>query len=150
MANKKVRGATPMTQNSITFKSKLEAMAYKVLVENGFTPEYEKYKYVIWEGFRPVVPFYVRNKQRRVVLNSTKLINITYTPDFYIEYKGYKVVIEMKGFVNDVYPIKLKLFRKYIEEQPDSNKYLLFEVYTKTQLLETIKIIKDYGNTRNN
>ena len=56
----------------------------------------------------------------------------------------------MKGFTNDVYPIKVKLFRKYIEQLQDSNNYLLFELYTKQQLLTAIQIIEEYGKTRNN
>ena len=87
---------------------------------------------------------------RKIINNNKKLINITYTPDIYFEYRGYKVIIEMKGFTNDVYPIKVKLFRKYIEQLQDSNNYLLFELYTKQQLLTAIQIIEEYEKTRNN
>ena len=109
-------------------------MAYKLLEEKGFNPQYEQHTFIIWQGFRPVVPFFTKNKARQIINNNKKLINITYTPDIYFEYRGYKVIIEMKGFTNDVYPIKVKLFRKYIEQLQDSNNYLLFELYTKQQL----------------
>ena len=148
--NNKVKNAQIIVYNEITFKSKLDLMAYKLLEEKGFNPQYEQNTFIIWQGFRPVVPFFTKNKARQIINNNKKLINITYTPDIYFEYRGYKVIIEMKGFTNDVYPIKVKLFRKYIEQLQDSNKYLLFELYTKQQLLTAIQIIEEYGKTRNN
>ena len=148
--NNKVKNAQRIVYNEITFKSKLDLMAYKLLEEKGFNPQYEQNTFIIWQGFKPVVPFFTKNKARQVINNNKKLINITYTPDIYFEYRGYKVIIEMKGFTNDVYPIKVKLFRKYIEQLQDSNKYLLFELYTKQQLLTAIQIIEEYGKTRNN
>ena len=148
--NNKVKNAQTIVYNEITFKSKLDLMAYKLLEEKGFNPQYEQNTFIIWQGFKPVVPFFTKNKARQVINNNKKLINITYTPDIYFEYQGYKVIIEMKGFTNDVYPIKVKLFRKYIEQLQDSNNYLLFELYTKQQLLTAIQIIEEYGKTRNN
>lgn len=148
--NNKVKNAQIIVYNEITFKSKLDLMAYKLLEEKGFNPQYEQNTFIIWQGFKPVVPFFTKNKARQIINNNKKLINITYTPDIYFEYRGYKVIIEMKGFTNDVYPIKVKLFRKYIEQLQDSNKYLLFELYTKQQLLTAIQIIEEYGKTRNN
>lgn len=148
--NNKVKNAQIIVHNEITFKSKLDLMAYKLLEEKGFNPQYEQNTFIIWQGFKPVVPFFTKNKARQVINNNKKLINITYTPDIYFEYRGYKVIIEMKGFTNDVYPIKVKLFRKYIEQLQDSNNYLLFELYTKQQLLTAIQIIEEYGKTRNN
>ncbi len=148
--NNKVKNAQIIVYNEITFKSKLDLMAYKLLEEKGFNPQYEQNTFIIWQGFKPVVPFFTKNKARQVINNNKKLINITYTPDIYFEYQGYKVIIEMKGFTNDVYPIKVKLFRKYIEQLQDSNNYLLFELYTKQQLLTAIQIIEEYGKTRNN
>ena len=148
--NNKVKNAQTIVYNEITFKSKLDLMAYKLLEEKGFNPQYEQNTFIIWQGFKPVVPFFTKNKARQIINNDKKLINITYTPDIYFEYRGYKVIIEMKGFTNDVYPIKVKLFRKYIEQLQDSNKYLLFELYTKQQLLTAIQIIEEYGKTRNN
>lgn len=149
MENQKIRNATPEEYNSIKFKSKIEAMVYRTLLQYGFKPEYEAHTYTIWEGFRPTVPFYTRNKDRITILNLKKLINITYTPDFYMEYQGLKIIIEVKGAVNDVFPYKFKLFRKYIENLPDKKNYLIFEVFSKKQLLEFIQIIKDEASRKN-
>lgn len=149
--NKKVINATPTEYNGIKFKSLIEAMVYKTLLQYGFEPQYEPITYIIWSGFRPTIPFYTRNdKTKQQILNLRKLVDVTYTPDFYIEYEGLKIIIEAKGFENDIWPYKFKMFRHLLEQQPDKDKYLIFEIFTKKQLLEAIEIIKSYGASREN
>ena len=72
---------------------------------------------------------------------------IRYTPDIYFEYKGIDIWIEAKGIENDVFYIKKKLFRKYLDGvlATTGKKSLYFEVYTKKQLLQAIDIVKSYG-----
>ena len=105
--NKKILNATPQEYSGVKFKSKIEAMVYKVLKENGFDPRYEEHTYTLWEGYRSTVPFYTKSSPRNRgssgwnKLNLSKLRDITYTPDFYMEHKGLKIIIEVKGNVND-------------------------------------------------
>lgn len=140
--NHRVQNATPTDYENIHFKSKLEVMVYRTLKEHGFNPQYESTKYAIMEGFKPTVPFYTRDKATRLLkLNSKKVINSTYTPDFTFEHNGYTVIVEVKGFLQDSYMIKRKLFRKYLEEH--NPKSIYFEVYTKKQLLQAIDIINE-------
>lgn len=144
--NKKIRGAKITEYNGISFKSQLEVTVYKTLSQAGFFPRYEELKFIIVEGIKPSVPFYTRNnKTREMVLDNKKMIDVTYTPDFTFRYKGILFIIEAKGFCNDVYPLKRKLFRKYLETLGIPCVY--FEIYTKKQLLEAIEIIKSYGST---
>lgn len=42
------------------------------------------------------------------------------------------------------------MFRQLIESYPDHDKYLIFEIFSKRQLLEAIKVIKSYGGSRQN
>lgn len=53
----------------------------------------------------------------------------------------------MKGFQNDTYPIKKKMFRKLLETFDIG---FFFEIYTKKQLLQAIDIIKKYDTAREN
>ena len=139
--NRKIINASPLEYGGISFKSKLEKMTYQTLREHGFPAEYEPHKFIIWEGFKPTVPFYNKNKSTRLLKQeSKKIIDITYTPDFMFEYNSHLVIIECKGFENDIYPLKKKLFRKWLEEHEP--KSIFFEVYTKRQLLQAIDIIK--------
>lgn len=141
--NKKIKNATVNTYNTIEFKSKLESRAYQLFTEAGLNPKYEVEKLVLMEGFKPTIPFYTRNKAKQLVNNDKKIINITYTPDFLIEYNGYKFYIEMKGFINDSYPLKKKLFRKLIESKTN---IVFFELYTVRDINKAIEIIKSYKN----
>lgn len=150
MTNKKVKNATVIEYNGIKFKSKLELAFYKLLVQAGFNPQYERKTYLLWEGCKPTVPFYTRdNKTKLLKLDNTKLRNMTYTPDFTFTYNGRFIIIEAKGKENDTYPLKRKLFRGLLENEVPDNP-LFFEVFTQKQLLQAIEIIKSYDlNTEN-
>lgn len=150
MENKKIRNATATSYQNIEFKSKLELMAYKTLVEEGFSPQYEPVRYEIWSKQVPTVPFYTKGKFKKLNKNLTalsldtvkdmrSLSAIHYTPDFIFTYKDKTIFLELKGMENDVYPYKMKLFRAYLEQQPDKGNYEIWEVYTKRQLLTLIK-----------
>lgn len=145
MQNKKISNASINVYNGITFKSKLEVMIYKTLQEQGFDVKYEPKKFIIWEGYRPTVPFFDKNlKTGLLKQNTKKLIDVTYTPDFCFEYNDTFIIIEAKGFENDVFPLKKKMFRKLLESL--DKPVLYFEIYSKKQLLQAIEIIKNYGN----
>lgn len=160
-ANKKIRNATQSISGGITFKSKLEKSIYDTLLEQGFNPKYEPITFVIWEGFRPTIPYYDRetNYQRDVrlaasggssakmlVRKKARILNVQYTPDFYFKYNDLNVYIEAKGIENDVFYLKKKMFIKYLDDLylEKGERSIYFEVYTRKQLLQAIEIIKNY------
>ena len=143
--NRKIANATPTRLGTITFKSKLEESFYKTLVAAGLEPDYELTKFVLVEGFKPTVPFYNRSKSKVFRMDMVKVRDITYTPDFTILYNDTLFIIEAKGIENDTFPLKKKLFRRFLESMEMPCVY--FEVHTKKELLEVIKIIKSYGTT---
>nr|UWG93215.1 MAG: Protein of unknown function (DUF1064) [Bacteriophage sp.] len=159
--NKKIRNATQSISGGITFKSKLEKSIYDTLLEQGFNPKYEPITFVIWEGFRPTIPYYDRetNYQRDVrlaasggssakmlVRKKARILNVQYTPDFYFKYNDLNVYIEAKGIENDVFYLKKKMFIKYLDDLylEKGEKSIYFEVYNRKQLLQAIEIIKNY------
>lgn len=163
MGNKKIRGAIKTKSLNITFKSQLEKVLYSTLLELGFSPKYEPKTFVVWEGFTSITPFYDKEtdtqKDRRdpksskmLTLKSATVQPIRYTPDIYFEYNGIDVWIEAKGFENDLFYIKKKLFRKYLDTvfYSTGKKSLYFEIYTKKQLFQAINIVKEYGQEQHN
>lgn len=161
MANKKIRNATACTSKNITFKSVLEKSCFTCLEEQGFSPQYEPKKFIIFPSFTPITPFYdketdVQQKKRIELLGKQsgkelRLCNgliqpITYTPDIYIRHNDLDIWIECKGFTNDVFPYKKKMFRKLLDDIyiKTGQKSIYFEIYTKKQLLQAIEIIKSY------
>lgn len=139
MENKKIKNASKIDFSGIKFKSHLEALIYKTLIENGITPIYEGKTFEFVPRLRPTVPFFKRI-QKVFKLEMKPLQPITYTPDFTFEHKGMLVIIEAKGMENDVYPVKRNLFRRYLESM--NKPSIFFEVRTKKEVLEAIKIIK--------
>ena len=139
--NRRILNATPFTYNGINFRSKTEVMVYKTLLEQGFSPKYEEETFCYWEGRRPTVPFYDLGRDRHLHLNMKKLVGSHYTPDFTFMYGDTKIIIEVKGYANDIYPLKRKLFRAYLESL--DYPVIFAEIYTKRQLLEFIEKIKN-------
>lgn len=152
--NKKIKGAEELIVNGIHFKSKLEGKVYTRLLECGITPEYEPTTICLWKGHIPRTPFFTRTskgKIKHLVLKKRKLADIKYTPDFYFKYKDLDVWIEVKGYENDVFYIKKKLFIDYLDNKFRNTKQrsIYFEVFNISQLLEALEIIKDYAENKN-
>lgn len=145
MTNKKVKNATSTEYDGIKFKSKLEVTIYKALKEKGLNPLYECNKFILQEGFRPSKPYYLKGICPKTANGYAKIIQITYTPDFTVEYGDKILFIEAKGKQNDSYPIKRKLFLKYLESM--SNAYFM-EVYNKKDLLESLKQFEQYEQSK--
>lgn len=161
MTNKKILNAESTSRHGIKFKSKLESMCFDVLFNEGLNPQYEPRKIILIDGFKPLTPFYDKetnsehNKNvkkigkpytRKLVLQDKKVIAITYTPDIYINYKNIDIWIECKGFENDCFYLKKKLFRRYLDNLflTTGKRSIYFEVYTKNQLMQAIEIFKEY------
>ena len=163
-SNKKIRNATECKSGNITFKSQLEKSIYNTLQQLGFDVKYEPETHMLWDSFTPITPFYDKEsdaqhtkrvnegakvKSRLLVPKTGKIIGIRYTPDFYFKYKDLDVYIEAKGIENDVFYIKKKMFRKYLDGKYTNNKQhsIFFEIYTKAQLLQAVEIIKEYAES---
>lgn len=149
--NKKIKGAVELSQDGLLFKSKLELSVYNRLVGMGYEVRYEPFTICLWKGHVPSTPFYTRTKkgigQKHLTLKDRKLADIKYTPDFYFNYNGLDVWIEVKGYENDVFYIKKKLFIAYLDNKffETKQKSIYFEIFNISQLLEALEIIKEYA-----
>lgn len=146
--NKKIRGATRITYNGIKFRSKLEVNCYMQLQKTDLHFAYEPEKIILWEGLRlQEVLSYAPKKLRpgkyaaELALQTRPLSNITYTPDFKIVYKNYIIYYDVKGMVNDTYPIKKRMFLKHLEEKQDGYHYIFLEPHNLTQMAKSIEYI---------
>lgn len=155
--NKKIKNASPCIFNDIKFKSKLEKDSYILLSNLGFSPLYESRKFYLTSFTKCDIPCYSKetlsehakrvkeqgNCPTGLSLDSQILRDITYTPDFYFLYNNTNVYIEIKGFQNDVYPYKKKLFRQYLNNKwLEGQKSIFFEINSLYQLKQAIEIIK--------
>jgi len=161
MPNKKIRNATTSKIKGITFKSQTEKMVYRTLIERGIDVKYEPKTFVLWDGFTPITPFYDQETDRQqelrneglehktpkmLVLKRASVVGIRYTPDFYFKVGDVDIWFEVKGIENDVFYIKKKLFRKFLDDRflATNQKSMFFEIYTKRQVLQALDIINEY------
>jgi len=142
----KIKNATALTVDGIKFRSKLEAYTYRRLSEEGINSEYEVHKYNLLNKNTYKGTIYEPHKVKgikafRKVSNNIRAI--TYTPDFVN--KKDKWIIEVKGYANDVFPLKWKMFKSLVEIQG----YTLYLPSTQKQVRETVDLIKAEKNEKN-
>lgn len=151
MPNNKVKNAKVCQYNGITFKSKLELTCYKKLLEAGLEALYEPRKILLLKGFRLnnaifYSPIRIRGVGKSFGLNTRPILDMTYTPDFFIEnYKGYDIYFDTKGMPNETYPLKKKWFLAWAEEQSATTgrRIIFFEPHNQAQIIKSIQIIKE-------
>lgn len=110
----KVKNATPTEYNGIKFRSKLEVYTYKKLREARISVDYEQHRFELLPAF--------------VALSGKKYRAMTYLPDFV----GKDFIIECKGFPNDSWPLRKKLFEYALVR--DKLKYNFYEVHTQKEV----------------
>jgi len=142
----KIRNATSKVYKGIKFRSKLEVFTYKQLEAAGIKSMYEENTYTLMPGFYPVMDSYEPSKGE-YKNNAKKVRAITYTPDF-VDPNG-KWIIEVKGYANDVFPIKWKLFKVYLMEN-DMEDCTLYLPKNQKQVKETVELIKKLENEYKN
>ena len=140
--NKKVQNATAKVYKGIKFRSKLELFTYMKLEDAGIKSLYEKKKYILLQGFHYEAECYEPDKRKGYVDNTKKVRDITYTPDF-VDPNG-KWIIEVKGYANDVFPIKWKMFKNHLMQLDDPP--VLYLPKNQGQVLQTIELIKNLGS----
>lgn len=124
--------------DGIKFRSMLEAHCYRQLRDAGIRSDYEKHKYVLLEGLHYSNSRYEDNGKTGYRDKKThKVRDITYTPDF-VDPNG-KWIIECKGYANERFPLKWKMFMKLLMEQDDPP--VLFVPRNQKQVLETVEMI---------
>ena len=125
-------------------KSGLEVYAYKKLKENMLMFKYEPQTFELIGGFVANTEAYEpdgRADSGLLEKHTNKMQSIKYTPDF-VSDNG-KWIIETKGRANESFPMRWKLFRKYILEH--GLKYTLFKPKNQKQVDQAINIIKQNG-----
>lgn len=123
--NKKIKNATPIEADGIKFRSKLELYTYKKLKEANIVTEYEQHKYELLPAF---------------IFHGKKIRAMTYLPDFV----GKGFIIECKGFANDAFPLRKKLFEFWLSvHEPETQYHVVRTQKEVDQLVETLKSLNN-------
>lgn len=145
--NKKIKNAQTKVYNNIQFKSLLEVNCYKELLSSGITNvEYESHTYLLKESIniKSNIILYTFDKNNNIKKFSTNVRKIEYTPDFILIDDLYTIIIECKGYMNDIYPLKRKLFFNTLNKL-DKTIYF-FEVNNLYQIKNMVEVIKQIIN----
>ena len=100
--------------DGITFASGLEKYMYRVLKKAKIKAKYEGETYIIQEGFEFDIQSYERQSNGKGEFKNRgnkKILPIKYTPDFVSR----SFIIECKGRANESFPMRWKLFKKYVK-----------------------------------
>lgn len=124
--SKKVKNTKACEIDGIKFKSTLEANVYTVFKEFGIPLDYEKETYTILQNFE---------------YQGENVRPIRITPDF--EAVNMPVIIEAKGHPNEAFPLRLKLFKKYLSEHKPHHS--LYIIRSKKQAMELASKLQVYS-----
>lgn len=161
-ANRKIKGATQVEYKGIVFMSQSELDCYLLLESSGLDFGYEDSTFKIIESKRTDL-LYVYESRSSVkagrtksgkckkifsLYKASKQAESTYTPDFTIRSKDGKIVVyvEFKGFENDIFPTKKKLFFMKLQEMMEldnSVEYRYAYIRTISEFNKLIKMIMD-------
>jgi len=133
----KVKNAKKSTYKGLDFKSNLELYCYKQLEEAEILVEYEEHTFTIFPATVYPQACY-EGTSKKLYNKGSKIRPITYTPDF-VDPKG-KFIIETKGYANESFPLRWKLFKKHLKD--NNHRYVLFMPRNKKQVDEVVELIK--------
>ena len=107
--------AKKVTFDGIKFASGLEKYMYQALKTAKIKAEYEGKTYVLQDSFVFDNKSYEKQSNGKGEFKNRgekKILNIKYTPDFV----NPSFIIECKGRANESFPIRWKMFKKYVKE----------------------------------
>ena len=133
----KVKGVKKTVYKGIEFQSLLEKHMYKALDDEGIKVDYEKHTFTVFPGMVYPQACYEGTKTR-LYNKGSKIRPITYTPDF-VDPNG-KWIIETKGYANESFPLRWKLFKKHLKD--NNLTYVLFMPRNKAQVAEVLELVK--------
>ena len=141
-STKKKRGpvkSKKVTYDGITFASGLEKYMYLALKKAKIPAIYEGETFELQPAFEfPFESYECQGNGKGEFINrgNKKILNIKYTPDFV----GKHFIIECKGRANESFPMRWKLFKKYIAENK-LEPFTLYKPQNQKQCDEVIQLI---------
>ena len=145
---KKKRGpvrAKKVSFDGINFASGLEKYMYQALKKAKIKAEYEGKTYVLQESFAFEVDSYERQANGKgdlVNRGQKKILNIKYTPDFISD----SFIIECKGRANESFPIRWKMFKKYVND--NLKHVILYKPQNQKECDKVVELIIKKNNIK--
>ena len=128
-----------VTYDGITFASGLERYMYQALKKAKIKAKYEGETYILQEAFNFKVDSFERQSNGKgdmVNRGEKKILPIKYTPDFI----GKGFIIETKGRANESFPMRWKMFKKYINKH--NMPVTLYKPQNQKECDKVVELIK--------
>jgi len=141
MAKSRKKGpvtAKKIIYDGITFASGLEKYMYKALKDAGIDFKYEGVTFELLPSFifeNVSIERQSNGKGDFINRGLKKILNLKYTPDFV----GDNFIIETKGRANESFPLRWKLFKKWMMDNKDYRT--LYKPQNQAECLKTIELI---------
>ena len=132
--------AKRVRQDGINFASGRERYMYLALKKAKIKAKYEGETYVVQEGFEFIQSAYEKQSNGKGEYKNRgnkKILPVKYTPDFV----GKNFIIECKGRANESFPMRWKMFKKYVKE--NMPHVTLYKPQNQKDCDETIKLIQN-------
>ena len=126
--------------DGIQFASGLERYMYLALKKAKIKSVYEGQTYVLQDGFEFTNDCYEKQSNGKGEYKNRgnkKILNVKYTPDFVAN----TFIIECKGRANESFPMRWKMFKKYVKE--NLPHVTLYKPQNQKDCDETIKLIQN-------
>jgi len=127
-----------VTVDGIQFASGLERYMYLALKNAKIKAKYEGETYVLQKSFVFNNKSYEKQSNGKGEFKNRgekKILNIKYTPDFV----SHSFIIECKGRANESFPIRWKMFKKYVKEH--LKHVTLYKPQNQKDCDEVVKLI---------
>ena len=127
-----------VTVDGIQFASGLERYMYLALKNAKIKAKYEGETYVLQKSFVFNNKSYEKQSNGKGEFKNRgekKILNIKYTPDFVSD----SFIIECKGRANESFPIRWKMFKKYVKEH--LKHVTLYKPQNQKDCDEVVKLI---------
>lgn len=156
MAYRRKKGKSFVKKNKsfsykgINYKSSLEKNMAILLTKAGIKFEYEPTSFDLIETFHFPFDSYERQangKGDMINRGNKKVRAITYKPDFI----GDGFIIETKGYANETFPLKWKLFKKMLVDNgfnPES--LVIYKPQKISECIEVVELIKKQNDKERN
>ncbi|WZE63578.1 endonuclease [Maribacter phage Panino] len=132
----------------VDYKSGLEKNMAIFLDAAGISFKYEPKVFKVMDSFYFPLKSYERQangKGDMVNRGEKKILGISYTPDFI----GDGFIIETKGYSNETFPIRWKLFKQLLtKENYNPDDLVIYKPQKISECEEVIKLIKKFRNER--
>ena len=131
--------------DGITFASGLEKYMYLALKKAKIQAVYEGHTYEIFPAFNfetSAIERCANGKGDYKDRGQKKILNISYTPDFI----GQDFIIECKGRANESFPLRWKMFKKYVIEHLPG--VVLYKPQNQKECEKTVELILENKGKR--